>query len=350
MLGSWMRRLVVGVGVVLAAVASASVAEAKKPNHSPPPKHVREIPFHFPVQLSDGQTYQMAAYLYVSYPVRHRTVQLLVHGATYNHLYWDTPDIDGHAYSYARDMARRGYVVISIDQLGTGASDKPDGDFFGLDEAARSLHQAASQVRAVSEGFCGPSAKLAYVGHSNGSVTSIYAQGTYGDADELVSTGWHHGFRGLPVDPTDPALGAVLANPYIGLGGPPRDALMYFLPSMNPDVIEYDHAHLNDVMPRHQFLDLIGVHIDITSQGPGGMTMATRSQQVSVPVLVQVGDHDELIAPAAAAQQPPGENAFFPSSPDFTLQTLSSIGHTFNLHTTNEQSWDGIDQWLDARE
>src|SRR5262249_18006707 len=157
---------------------------------------VQNITFH--VTLSDAHDYRVTGYLYAPHHVRHRTVQFLVHGATYNHLYWDPAEINHRKYSYAREMAKRGYVVVSIDQLGTGNSDKPDGDFFSLTEAASTLHQIAGQVRS----YGGPNAKLAYIGHSNGSVTSIFAQGTYGDADLLVSTGWVHGFRGLPVDPT----------------------------------------------------------------------------------------------------------------------------------------------------
>lgn len=298
----------------------------------------------FDVMLSDAHRYKVAGYVYASPHVRHRTIQLLVHGATYNHSYWDAPDIHGNDYSYAREMARRGYVVVSIDQLGAGKSDKPDGDFFSLDEAASSLHQVAQQVRR----WGGRHAKLAYVGHSNGSVTSIYAQGTYGDADLLVTTGWVHGFRGLPVDPTDPDIQAAVATPYIDFRGPKRDVLMYFTPKADPSMIAYDDAQLTDSMPRRQFFDLIGVHGEITALGPGGMTMQTRSQQVRVPTLVQVGERDDLIAPPTAG--PPDEAAFYPNVRDFTKVVLPQIGHCVNLHRNHDESWDGIDRWLSARD
>ncbi|HWL87302.1 MAG TPA: alpha/beta fold hydrolase, partial [Polyangiaceae bacterium] len=254
-------------------------------------------------------------------------------------------------YSYARDMARRGYVVLSIDQLGAGRSDKPGGDFFSLDDAARALHQVTEQVRAFSpHARHGLHPKIAYVGHSNGSVTSIYAQGTYGDADELVVTGWDHGFRPLPVDPSDPDIQAAISTPYIQFRGPKRDVLMYFLGATDPAMVPFDDAALTDSMPRHQFLDLIGIHADITNRGPGGMTPLTRSEFVKVPVLVLVGDHDDKIAPASAAFEPPGERAFYANSPDFTLQTLHEIGHCVNLHLTHRPAWDAIDTWLSARE
>ena len=36
------------------------------------------------------------------------TVQLLIHGATYNHDYWDFGTINGVRYSFARDVAAHG--------------------------------------------------------------------------------------------------------------------------------------------------------------------------------------------------------------------------------------------------
>jgi pimeloyl-ACP methyl ester carboxylesterase len=242
-------------------------------------------------------------------------------------------------------MAQRGYVVLAIDQLGAGASSKPDGDFFSLDEAASALHQVARYIRTAAPGGC---TKLAYVGHSNGSVTSIYAQATYGDADGLVTTGWVHGFRDLPLDPTNPDVQAAVATPYINLHGPIRSGLMYYAPgtASDPAMVAYDDANLVTRMPRHQFFDLIGVHADITALGPGGMTTLTRSQGVKVPVMVQAGDHDDHIAPASAALAAPTEQAFYSSAPDFELQVLTNIGHCVNLHYDHEQSWDGIDDWI----
>jgi len=298
----------------------------------------------FDVTLSDAHVYRVAGYLYAPQHARHRTVQFLIHGATYNHLYWDVPEINHRRYSYAREMARRGYVVVSIDQLGAGNSDKPDGDFFSLEEAASTLHQIAGQVRA----FGGRDAKLAYVGHSNGAVTSIFAQGTYGDADSLVSTGWVHGFRRLPVDPTDPDIMAAVSTPYINFRGPKRDVLMYFTPKADPVMIAFDDATLTDRMPRHQFFDLIGVHAEITALGPGGMTQQTRSQLVKVPTLVQDGERDDLIAPPTSG--PPSEQAFYPLVQDFTFHVLPQIGHCYNLHLNHEESWDDIDRWLSDRE
>jgi hypothetical protein len=46
------------------------------------------------------------------------TVQLLIHGATYNQSYWDFGTIDGVSCSYARDIAAAGYPTFAIDEIG----------------------------------------------------------------------------------------------------------------------------------------------------------------------------------------------------------------------------------------
>src|ERR1044071_6806864 len=78
----------------------------------------------FAVTLSDGNTYNVAGWLYYKGSFRNRTLLVALHGANYNHKYWDVPAINGHEYSFARYMAERKYAVLAIDQLGTGESDK----------------------------------------------------------------------------------------------------------------------------------------------------------------------------------------------------------------------------------
>ncbi|KAJ5720783.1 uncharacterized protein N7483_008717 [Penicillium malachiteum] len=51
-----------------------------------------------------------------------KTVQLLTHGATLDHTYWDIST--GHSYIDAATEA--GYATLSYDQLGVGNSDHPD--------------------------------------------------------------------------------------------------------------------------------------------------------------------------------------------------------------------------------
>jgi alpha-beta hydrolase superfamily lysophospholipase len=288
----------------------------------------------FPVQLSDGQTYQIAGYLYYVDTKESPVIQVAVHGATHFHLYWDSPRINGISYSYARYMARRGHVVLAIDQLGTGASSQPDGDFVTLDETASALHQVLASLRSSGNPTDERYDTIALVGHSNGSLTSIYATGTYHDADALVTTAWLHVPHPLPFDPA--VLLEALTAPYIPattFSKEFRTSIFYHVPTTDPDFIDFEHDNLGPaVQARAQFIDLFTAGLNPS---------LTRSTGVSVPVLVQNGDFDALQPSAFMADEP----TFYPNA-EVTLDYLEDIGHNINGHRNHLQSWRAIDRWL----
>src|SRR5712675_837809 len=57
---------------------------------------------------------------------RPSTLQILVSGSTYSHLYWDWPTAP--EYSYVRWMAEHGYATLNLDRLGIGISSHPPGE------------------------------------------------------------------------------------------------------------------------------------------------------------------------------------------------------------------------------
>jgi pimeloyl-ACP methyl ester carboxylesterase len=65
-------------------------------------------------------------------------VQLLLHGATYNHTYWR---------AYARLAARHGFATFNIDRLGYGRSDHPDPATLDLAAAGYVVHQVVNSLR-----------------------------------------------------------------------------------------------------------------------------------------------------------------------------------------------------------
>ena len=129
-----------------------------------------------------------------------RTLLLAIHGANYNHKYWDVPTINGHEYSFARYMADRKYAVLAIDQLGAGESTKPaDGDAVTLDQTASGIHQVITRLRSGENPVGYAFEKVVTVGHSLGTINAIYEQGTYHDADAVIGTGMGHVPHELPV-------------------------------------------------------------------------------------------------------------------------------------------------------
>lgn len=335
------KRSFVALLIAIASAPLAPSAAAEPRSHEEDDRDDRERhrvqvdELFFPVQLSDGNTYEIAGYLYHVGSAASPVIQVAVHGATHFHLYWDSPRINGISYSYARYMARRGYTVLAIDQLGTGASSQPDGDFVTLDETASALHQVLASLRNADNPTGHEFENVALVGHSNGSLTSVYATGTYHDADALVTTAWLHVPHPLPFDPA--LILSVLTTPYIpatAFSKEFRTSIFYHVPTTDPDFIDFEHDNLGPgVQARAQFIDLFTVAQDAS---------LSRSTSVTVPVLVQNGDFDALQPSAIMADEP----LFYPNAEEVTLQYLDAIGHNVNGHRNHLQSWRGIDRWL----
>jgi len=287
----------------------------------------------FPVMLSDGNTYYIVGYLYYQGSYHNRTLQVALHGGNYNHTYWDVPPINGHEYSYARYMAQRHYAVLAIDQLGTGASSKPDGDFLTLTETASGIHQVLAQLRSSENALGYAFDRIVLVGHSLGSINGIYAQATYHDADALITTGLCHVPHDLPIPQS--VILELSQHTYFPFPDALREQVFYYTPDADPDVIAYDRSNLADLLTRGQLVTGIFPIFDPEANGIG---------QVTGPVLVQLGEHDALFPAALAA----GEAAFYTSAASVTVQSLPNVGHDVNTHLDNQTSWQLIDTWLSS--
>lgn len=286
---------------------------------------------NFPVTLSDGNTYKVAGYLYYQGSYSNRTLLLALHGANYNHKYWDVPEINGHDYSFARYMAAQKYAVLAIDQLGTGESDKPCGDLLTLDETAGAIHQVIGQLRAGAGDIRHAFNRVVLVGHSLGSINAVYEQATYTDADALITTGMGHVLHELPI-PTS-VIQEMLQHKYFPFPDDLRAELFYYAPGADPEVIAYDRDHLADLLPRAQLLTGVFAAFNSTLNRVGA---------VQGPVLVQLGEHDALF-PASLADD---ESAFYTSASSVTVQALPGVGHDVNTHFGNHTSWRLMDKWI----
>ena len=285
----------------------------------------------FPVRLANGQGYSVVGYLYYQGSLKNRPVQLLSHGITYNHGYWDLPEINGKEYSYARYMARQHYAVLALDLPGAGESERFNGDALNLAESASALHQVASQLRATAEKNTFET--LYYVGHSNGALISTYAQALYGDAQAVVMTGWLNTAHEVPVSP-ELLLGFLQQGPYIRIPGELRAPLFYNPANADPAVIAYDND-VADTVTRGQFLDLLTAL---------AVPQSIPTRDISVPVMVQLGEKDLL----ASAVYGPNEAQAYPRSPRVSVDTLENTGHVFNGHYSRHEGWARIDAWLRA--
>lgn len=327
-----------GVIMTLAAALIIGVASPRPARAQNLGSSIKVDRLVFPVQLSSGPA-SVVAYLYYHGSYQNRPLQVLAHGATYNHTYWDFAPVNGEGYSYARYMAARKYAVLAVDLPGAGESSKPAGESLGLADVGSALRQVIDAMRSGDNPASHAFSSIALVGHSAGSIAATSVQANGHPADALVITASRHlvgDVLNLPVTQAILPLLFDLVNafagvPYFALPAASRTGLFYYQPSADPDVIALDNATA-DLWTNGQlqstFFAFLNPAIDQVAQVTG-------------PVLIQLGTHDVLF-PAAL---PEVERSLWTSaSPD--IQTLVDIGHNFNLHLNHEDSWRGIDTWL----
>jgi Alpha/beta hydrolase family len=179
------------------------------------------------------------------------TVQLLVHGASYNHLYWNFPYGNGY-YSYVDAATAAGYATFDVDQIGSGNSSHPPSADVTLTADAVALHDA---VTALRTGGVGGQAfqHVIMVGHSIGSEEAWIEAGTYHDVDAVVITGALHALNpnlltlaGSDLYPAvdDPKFAdSGLDDGYLTTVPGTREALFYDSATANPAVVAIDEAN-----------------------------------------------------------------------------------------------------------
>lgn len=305
-----------------------------------------------PVRMSalDLTTHSVAAWLCYS-QAPGNLVQLTVHGATYNHTYWDfsCPACQTNTYSYAQYMGQMGYTTFLYDRVGYGQSDHPLPELVTIQSDAYVLSQLIRDLKTGAYG--GPAfQKVVLVGHSVGSAISVAeaADPSLAHPDGVLLTGFIHF-----VDPAELPLLALDIHPalldpnpsfqnrltgYITTIPGIRGQLFYDLSNADPNVIAEDES-TKDIITDSEFVTFFTIEA------------TTLSQQIHVPVMEVLGENDNIFCLGTfnctntqGVQQ--YEAPFF--SPDAHLQVLiiPQAGHDLNLQK-NASVWESAAvQWL----
>jgi len=220
------------------------------------------------------------------------TVQLLVPGGTYGHVYWDLPYGGGY-YSYARGAAAAGYATFNVDRVGTGHSSHPPGATLDFPAEAVALHDVITALRA---GLVGGHAfgHVMWVGHSVGSQLAWDEIPRFGDVDAVILTGALHavnartgaeGVAALYPAAQDPRFaGAGLDAGYLTTKPGTRAKLYYRPQTTDPRVVAVDEAN-KETMTTGEL------------QGSG----ASGAHQIATPVLLLDGGDDALFCTGVTA-------------------------------------------------
>jgi pimeloyl-ACP methyl ester carboxylesterase len=307
-------------------------------------------PLYIEVQRPEaGQTtpWYIAGWLTVPEEHRRNELQILLHGACYDHRYWDWPE-QPETYSYVTWAKEHGLATLAIDRVGSGWSSHPP----GLDNTIAAQSAVLELiVRAARTGFDGIAAgyeQIVLIGHSLGSLIAGYHAALANDVDSVVLTGY------LPVDGPPESETKLLDGAFLpALEGLPylrglvdenymtpfpemREALMYRAGQADPDIIRVDEA-IKGTTTRGELFGTAGAGPVVRISG--------------VPTLVLVGQYDVLLmnherdvdcndASRRVSQLSP---------PHFTFSVVNETGHNLNLHRNARQTYELIGDWLDKR-
>jgi pimeloyl-ACP methyl ester carboxylesterase len=318
-----------------------------------------------PVALHPGapQTEHIYAELCLPQGKQTSTVQLLVHGITYDHTYWDFPDPTGKTdrYSYVDSALAAGFATLNIDRIGNGKSSHPAGNEVTIDSNAFVIHQLTQALRSGS--IASPAGaqrfkKVVLVGHSYGSWVSWYVGSDYRDVDGIILSGISHsvnpigslpGFSALvhPA-PTDPAFSEKIHDfQYLTTRPGTRYDAFYRPGNIDPAVLARDEATKGTVTVE----ELINFP-----------TILSRPLDITVPVLLVNGTDDGLFcghriagiiggtdcstAASLAQQERPllGKNL-----PSLDSWVLPGAGHDLNTVLEAKQWFDVAQAWVGKR-
>ncbi|MBT2395489.1 alpha/beta hydrolase [Streptomyces sp. ISL-100] len=303
---------------------------------------------------ADGGKYRVRGHLTAPASVlsgKKRAVTLYQHGIAAGEWYWR---LDVPGYHYAEELAKRGHASVTIDRLGYGDSDRPNGFDTCIGAEADIAHQIVRQLR--DGGYTvdgkpaeGPAAtvtsfdKVTLAGQSNGGQVVQIAAYSFGGIDGLMIMDWTD--RGLTPEANTrffSALQSCMAG-----GQPsrkPSDPSGYVYYDLGPD--QFRRGNFHDTEQRvmaaatpHQNRHPCG---DMTSQLDSVFTDLEHVGSIKVPVLLVYGDDDARVTGGAAHRR------LFTGA-DTALIDIPGAGHYATMARSAPRTFDRIDAWLDAR-
>lgn len=294
----------------------------------------------------NGETWFMAAWLTVPCNLRRPELQVLLHGAGYDHRYWDWP-VRPESYSYVTWAAENGIATLNIDRIGSGLSSHPAGASNTIAAQAGALGHTIAQIRR-GDSALGAFERIVLVGHSLGSVLAGYTGATRDDVDAVVLTGY------LPVDHGNhvedqflneafvpavqalPHLRGLVDEDYLAARPETREQLMFRAGQVDPAILEVDYQ-------------IRGA----TSRGElrGGWSAGSEILRATVPTLALVGQYDVLVLnPQTDADAFDAVRRLQAECPEnFDFEVMPETGHNLNLHFNALHTYERLNGWLDLQ-
>ena len=286
-------------------------------------------------------------------------VQLLVHGITYDHRYWNIADPSnpkGDRYSWEATAAKAGYATLAIDRIGNGDSTHPPSVFVDINSNATVVHQVVQALRAGT--IASPTTptkfkQVVLIGHSYGSMTSWFEASRYQDVDALVITSATHNVHELTSAASiesahypailDPQFAGTTLDPGYVTSMPGKRYDQYYAPAdVDLGIVARDEATKGT----------------FTQSEVYNYPVIFRTQlDIRVPVFLIIGSLDgifcsqiaiDLAAPCqSSAALIANERPWYgPNVPSIDAHIVRGAGHDLNAMYSSQQTFNTVTQWL----
>ena len=278
-------------------------------------------------------------------------VLICLPGGAMNRRYFDLRAPGDDSYSFARQMAARGFICVLMDHLGVGESSRPtDGYALTPDVLARANANATTTVlerfhNGMALAGLPPLKNLASIGigHSMGAMLTILQQAEFRQHQAIAVLGFST--RGLPEYLPAEAKGlakdpvavrremvrlakAMFRDPYPGIGRSADGNQLYAGAKAESAGVEAIKAARERLLPVPAFMSML----------PGNV--APEAAKIEVPVFVGLGELDMAGPPLEAPKA-------FTSSSSVTLEILPGSGHSHFLFPARQQLFQRLGDWAE---
>ncbi|KAI0437518.1 Alpha/Beta hydrolase protein [Xylaria telfairii] len=278
-----------------------------------------------------SNTYEMSARLCMpenSQGPHADTLQLLVHGASFNKNMWDA-QYKPERYSWVQRMSHEGYPTLAIDLVGSGNSTFPDGLFEVQTQMyVETVHDLIQKLR---KGEVGDRAwdKIVYVGFSIGGMMATSLTQQYpDDVDALVlhaitwDTSWIYPafLSGLqaPAQQVDPEKWGHIPPTYQTQSTREGRLVACFAGSYEKDIVEYDWQTRD--------FDTLGAAITFTFH-------LVEAPEYDGPVFLGIGERDSTFCGGPyCREQPYAVYKYFPKATVYDVKVYEETGHLILYH------------------
>ncbi len=296
--------------------------------------------------MADGQSYTVRGRLIGSRAAiaRGAGVTVYLHQIGLASQYWHFTAVPG--YDFAGELALRGHVSLVLDQLGYGASSRPDGRDVCYGSEADMASQIAGQLKGGAYGGAAQRfGRVALGSHGAAGFMNQSAAYSTGNVDALLVTSWaDQGYS------QDILRGASEENAMCAPGGDTKDGQPGYVYTPPPDV-DFNQAYFADTDPRVKSaaaaLRVLGPCGEPQSALAGVAADQANLGEVKLPVLLVYGTKDHFFDDPRSAGE--SQRKLYSGSPDATLAFIEGAGNALALERSAPRFRDLVSDWLQAR-